>query len=334
MTNPPRPSKLLAAYTATLFLTACAGRLLPRPPNAPPPAATVAAPATVPSEEAPGTEFFRELLRREPLQFATDDPRTPERFHFFVHVKQPAADGQPHVTRILVVRDGAHVALLCTSRDGLPYAYMARDLLVMVDRANPGGLVLYPRGSPTFVLAANEAAGRLDFELEYRGGAARPSLTLDLASLLRATLAKLRSASFDPTRRTISARTENSLVVIQLPEERLLDAPPLTGFMTSNPTTGASLSVVSLAVGEPLPIDPAALDAADVLRSGMPVRHLTAAEARTGIDLLAPPQFGADPREKRVAIALRRLVSMAQEQPPGRRRRIPPAPVQQVQWQG
>ena len=92
-----------------------------------------------------GASAIGRLLEGLPLRLSTDATTRATRFHFTAHVAGRTLRGERHASDILVVRDNDATGILVSSTDGLPYCYMSAGMSLMVDRANPGGLIIISR---------------------------------------------------------------------------------------------------------------------------------------------------------------------------------------------
>lgn len=273
-----------------------------------PPDVTAPAAATRPND---GVNVLRRLLRENPLRISTDDPEPPTNFQFVLRLSVTRKQAETVYTDYVVIKDGDRVGVLIRSIDGLPYCYLTEGLLVMIDRGQPGRLVVYDQGSPEFVFKAIEQeAGRLEFGLSHAKQALKSRIVLDLGSVLREAVSRMQSVTFERDTGTLLGHTERAVVMIVLPA---IDSPGGFGIRTfvTRSGIGQTLSFMDLATGVPPPFRPGQVDAKAVKALGLPSRDLAEVE-RAGVSLLIPDGFGNDPRERQAA---EKLASLFRKQP-------------------
>ena len=258
------------------------------------------------------------------MVLSTDDENTLSReFHFVLSVSKPPADGDlPKATLpwtdIWVVRDGGHVGILCAAASGLPYCYMTDGLFIIMDRTHPGTLLFCEGGRPALVLGADPKTQSAVFTLEYRSGDEPAALTLDLSAILRSVQAKLRRADFNAANHSLVIATENAAVTITLSPDAKSGV-PIQSFLSISRASGASMAINNIAIGSEPSLNLLGVDMRAVMRLGLPMRRLTARDAKT-LNLLVPADLGIAPDERAAAKTLMQLFLAGNRPDP------PPAP--------
>ena len=284
-------------------------------------------------------EAVQRLIDRSPLRLSTDEGSASDTFSFVTHATRRTARGDRLSSDVFVARRGRRVGILTAAPSGLPYCYMTAGLLVTTDRTNPGGLVVYTRGAPSFVLNADQDRDFVNFTLTYSDDRQDAQVVLDLRSLLRSTLQTSEGASFDKGRQRISVRTKTGGVVITPSNGSAEGAPGVTDFSVSNAKLQLMLAVLRIAVDSPPPLNLLEITEEAVAGLGLPVRTGEARDLK-GMDLLVPPEFGTDPKERSAAerllelLASRPVPSPRPPRPPAQRvlHAVPTPPASPAQW--
>ena len=284
---------------------------------------------TAPQEagQESATEVLERLVERSPLRLSTDPQSAAETFSFVTHATRRSERGDRLASDVFVARSGARVGIVTASPNGLPYCYMTGGLLVTTDRANPGGLIVYPHGAPSFVLNCDEDREFINFTVTYSDDVHDPKIVLDLRSLLKSTLKTAKEAAFGEGGGYITVRTKGGAVVVELAKGDPDRAPGISGFTLSSTKSQLTLSVLRVTVDSPPPLNLFDVSEERLRRLQVPVRAVGARDIQ-GIDLLVPADFGKDPRERAAAQALLKLLISGQGREPPR---VDPT-VQKVLW--
>ena len=269
----------------------------------PPPASTTSAARDAATLAA--TAEIDRLLGSRYLRLATDQESGAANYHFTVWVARRTERNQIRSTNIDVVCDGGQVALLCSSASGLPYCYMREGLFVAIDGKRPGGLMMYRRGGPTFLLGADDT-DHLNFVLSYAGRTTKPYVLLDLRSLLRSTKHKLRKAAFDANTGRIEGETEFASVWIEVRRSSAPDEVPVKELITTNGRAGQAVGVVDVGIHSPAPRNLIVITQEAVEALSLPVRPLNEEDVNP-MDLLTPAGFPATAGEREAAMRLQEL---------------------------
>lgn len=315
-------AKAKVAVTIAVVALAGAGTaataLSRRSPQPPPPAAVVPAPPGNPAPprapEAGEESFtlddqagFSRQFDRRLLRF-TDAGGSFNQFHLVIPVAALPGHGDV-AAEVVVERNGDSTAMLVrSSAGGLPYAYLRDGVMVRLDPANHGSLLLAEGLQPDLLLHANApapgGAPAAMTELHVAAGG-RKRIMVDLGSLVEGMQHTSRSRNFDDRTNALKFSGPDSGGRVVLVNTPVPGTPPVSEFNISEK--------VRLAVGvREIRVDPAAtklprvsLEMAELLE--IPVRRVDGAAA--GGDMLPPPKFFDDPANRAAAAKLESLVS-------------------------
>ena len=211
--------------------------------------------------------------------------------------------GKPVTSEFAVSRDQDEVTIICSTGDGLPYAYMRGGLFVAPDRLRPGGLVVRTEGAPTFLLRADQEQHHFNFGLAYVTRQVKPYLLTDVASLLRGALDKMQDAWVDAEADAVHVKTEHSAVTVFFGREA--DALRVAGYMLTGEGGATTVHLAQMGPG-PAPW-PTRLSERALFAAGLPLRR-AAGENEEASDVLVPPDLAEDPALRRAAQNLHKLL--------------------------
>jgi hypothetical protein len=261
---------------------------------------TMAAPATRGSggdKGGDGWEAVRALTDNPALHLSTED-RLTKHFHALVRIAFKTREGT-RGTSYLVQRDDERAAVLILSDQGLPFCYMTDGFLAIFNPDKAGQLLVYEGGSPSFTLASDREDGTASCELTFDSKAESARVTLDIAAILRACLKKARAVTLEASNGEIELKTERSLVSIEQAPQHNPHGFPLTG-ITIVGTAGDSVAAGPIGLDS----QPAArlfgIDRRAVEQLDINCRQLSAEDAAR-LEVIVPPRFGRDAREKAAA---------------------------------
>ena len=209
---------------------------------------------------------------------STADATAPDHYHFLVRVALARKDGGTLASDYLIERDGDEVGVLVRSADGLPFAYATNGLFVGIDPKEPGRLVTFTGGSPTFAYEARADGSGLVFELSYVKDATKPSVVFDARSLLAAALERAVDAKVAPDGRSVELKTVKATitVVAALPEKTAAFA--VERLTTTTTASGAAITVTDIHVERTLCVNVLGVTRDSVRKLGLPIRELADAD--------------------------------------------------------
>ena len=286
MTEPAKTA-LLAIPVLMLSLAGARGSD-ERPADAP-------APATQPAAEV--RRAVETVTKHKNLRLSNDPQSMAEKFTFRCHIRLPAAAGRQPAD-VQVVRDGGQIGMLVVGKDGLPFCYLTDGLLVAIDQAKPGGLVMHQGGGVTFKLHGEAGLTHVDFG--YSADRPGSTIGLDPAAALSGILEKVAHGRFDPARQVAEIRTvRGHRVVLKLAEQKATY--PLLALLIQS-ADGLGFAVGQVVPGAVPKAQLAGRSADDVKKLGLPVRELTRAEINPRL-ILPPKTFGEAEGERAAAKA-------------------------------
>lgn len=258
-------------------------------------------------------------IDRRLLRF-TDTGGAHRRFHLIAGVMATAERSEIN-TEIIVERDGDHAALLVrTMRERLPFALVSGDMLVKLDAARSGGVVVARGVSPELVVragkgdAASAAAGMPTAMTEFQvAAAARKHIDVDMASLVEGLQFGSTARTYDARFRALRMNGRDMGGRVVVAERAGPGDPPLVEFSVTEKVRQAvalrDVRVDAGACGLPTVTREA------VERLGLPVREISAEEAAG--DLLPPTGFFGDAANRAAGAALNSLISTGTNHPRG-----------------
>ena len=274
------------------------------------------------SATAETVALLERLLEDGRLRYSNDADDAAKQFHFVTRVARTLPSGERSVVELTVSRDEGGVRIVCAQPNGLPYAYLASGLFVALDPERPGGLVVRNTGAPTFLLRADPQQHRLNFGLAYAAKQREPYVLLDLASVLRSTLAKMREGRIDHQSATVHVKAEHSVMTVFLGDQTT----PVAGLIATSDDGATSVHVTRIGLGRAAWPTPLTVNA--VVKLGLPLRR-AAANDKDPLDLLRAPDVAQDAAMKATAEKLQRELLQPREAVPEEEKpkRIEPRPV-------
>ncbi len=262
-------------------------------------------PTTRSIEQRPAREPAVELvafLDAHKLCLSTDDHTSADRFPFVLHLAGTLPDGNLENMSICVDRDRDNAAIIIQTADGIPYCYMTEGLLVIFDRDHPGTAVVREGGHPEFSLTGDADKARLIFNLSYYKTVGHCQITLNIGSVVAASLKKVKSVIETPDREGFEMETATSSMSIETTPvsqaffaiQRLsIHRPPHLALILSD------------FVGEPMiPKEALMLTKASIDASGMITRSV-GNDGDIPLDsLVIPPRFAQEFEERAAAMKL------------------------------
>lgn len=266
--------------------------------NQPSPPAMAAALKQRESPQLPAPQAWPDL-DRSLLRF-TDKGGAFEQFHLAVPIQAlPGRDIAP--VEVVVERNGEAGALLVTTaREGLPFAYVAGDLLVQLDEENPGGLVAATGARPGLVVCAQQSGNSM---MQVRvAAAAHRQIDVNLGSLLDCLQAD--AALLDRDEASLRFLSSKGGGRFFLAAERQPGTPPLSGFcVTEYVRLAVQIRQINVGAGSTtLPH----LTLPMIEGLGLSVRQIPAPQGQR--DLLPPAGFFDHAAHRATAARLRTLI--------------------------
>lgn len=289
-------SLIVASFALTSAATLCV------PLQAAPDTAPASAPATQPVVDPAATAAIKALIDTKRLRLATDAPTAADTFWFKFHLSLPdPAKAQPF--DVVVASDKEKIGMLVVAADGLPFAYLTDGLLVRMDPANPGGLIVHTGGSASFTFGLGEGGPSGIFN--YGSVAGRSHINANPAAILQGLLEKMIHANFDPAKHLVTAVTQRGARIgIEVAEKS--EAYPLkTLVIGTGGTSRAGFGVVRLGVAPPFLI---ARDLKAFQSLQLPIRVVEDKDL-SGLPAVPPSDFAKDPKERAAAEAMKSLFS-------------------------
>lgn len=190
-------------------------------------------------------ERIRQIAGRRDLRLTNDGKEGPQSFRFFITVSGPKLDPMTFA----VERTPFGVALVGTSvKDQLVYCYATDGLVVKLDNARPGELLVARGANFSLVMEGDEQNGKNRFNVSLDAGA-RSRVVLDLPSTLRSLLPKVREIRENRKDRQITLIAENASVTVDV-DDAAPDAARPTG-LTLETAAGMKLRVHDIVVDPP-----------------------------------------------------------------------------------
>jgi hypothetical protein len=171
-------------------------------------------------ESKAAIKAIQRLLDTHHLQLSTADQLFTN-FHCLVRAAYTSADGKKHGSNYFIERDGDRVGILCCSDEGLPFSFITNDLVVGIDKENPGHLLSHEGINPVFRIAPSRQKSGALCDIAFDTRAQSPTLEIDLADLLNEAIKKLRSGKIGGDGSTVQIQTEHgALIEIEPAKER------------------------------------------------------------------------------------------------------------------
>ena len=225
-------------------------------------------------------------------------------FEFVLTIAAPDKAGRLQATTFLVASDGEALAVLSLASDGSPYAFAKTGFFVGFSRTIPGRLIVCNRGAAGVLVGADEANGDFQLELFFSRKLPKPTLLVDLGSIIRTATAKLQEVRYDARENTLSLTTPNSEMRLALSGDAGGGNLPLAG-MVLHASNGLLITVSDLTTEIRHP-ELFAVDKASVEKLGLPMHVLGEGEAAR-VPFFVPPTFGSREKEREAITRFRGL---------------------------
>ncbi len=262
---------------------------------------------TAAARTAEAVALVRKVAQEKPLRLSTESVQPPDRFHFVIRLSKEVKGDPPQYTEYVIVKNQDRVGVLIRSSEGLPYCYLTEGLMVVLDRAHPGGLALHVGGAPLvyFRMAGED---KLDFRVTHSMRANKAVVDLDVGPILQMLAGKVRSATYEWSSGVIVGQTQGSALMLTLPAAARPGDFGLRN-LVNKMASGQTLALLDAASGVEPPLDLTRLSRQSLMDLGLPIRQVEDAD-REALSLLVPHNFGADEKERQAATKLLSLLSV------------------------
>ncbi|MBC8096359.1 MAG: hypothetical protein H7Y43_11145 [Akkermansiaceae bacterium] len=231
-------------------------------------------------------------------------------YQFTIRMEPAQTGGDPTfgITTTTLTATPQRIAVVIRNAAGLPVYFLAKGLFVAVDREHPGGLIYFEGGNllARFSQQGEPSENRFGMELGYNAGFETSDVDFNPGAAFRAILPRMQNADFDNRTRVLTLKLDRgTTVTVGVLPEGSSDPLGLDRLVIANASLSMTFQNFKLADQLTTPIP--ALTKADLEKLGLPLRQPTADELKQ-LNLIAPPGFGSDPKEKAAAEKLKTLL--------------------------
>lgn len=266
----------------------------------------------VPASDKPGEvkKILDQLFSKHTLRLSLLTNSAASTYQFTVRMEPAQAGGDPAfgITTTTLTATPQRIAVVIRNAAGLPAYYLAKGMFVAVDRQHPGGLIYFEGGNllARFSQQGEPAENRFGMELGYNEAFETSDIDFNPGGAFHAIMPRMQKAGFDSKTRVLTIGLDRGTTVIVgvLPEG---SSNPLGLNRLVIANASVSMAFENFKLGDQVPGLIPTLTKADLEKLGLPLRLPTSDELKQ-LNLIAPPGFGADPREKAAAEKLKSLL--------------------------
>lgn len=284
--------KFAATVAAAVMVAAVSvGAVVIASQSSPPPANSVATPATVPPQKTEdtivlvGDPGLHRIVPRQWLRLTHDSNVIP-RFEASLEIgTTPAWDMAQ--AQILVARDGPRWTMLVQTQNQPQrvYGLATEKFLVLLDEQNPGGLIVVD--APKLVLefhASGDSSGEIGtLTCDLRLDPNESRIAIDAASVIALMQRDTRVKTYDPKFRSIRLGNQTAAGSVFLPEEPRDGESPISTLSISSNKPRMSVVLRDIRLNTAVANRWIGFDPRRLAEAGMPIRKVTAQAMRQSL---------------------------------------------------
>ena len=257
-------------------------------------------------------KILDQLFATHTLRLSLLNKSAASSYQFTVRMEPAQAGGDPAIgiTTTTLTATPQRVAIVIRNAAGLPVYYLAKGMFVAVDRQHPGGLIYFEGGNllARFSQQGEPAENRFGMELGYNQAFQSSDIDFNPGGAFHAIMPRMQKAGFDKKTGILTLGLDRgTTVTVGVLPEGSTNPLGLDRLIIVNANANVSMTFQNFKLADQITAPIPTLTKADLEKLGLPLRLPTADELKQ-LNLIAPPGFGADPREKAAAEKLKSLL--------------------------